>query len=272
MGAVSNAKTIIGLSRLALIHAGMVVHEAWVKSPTLDEVAHLAAGLSHVEFGTFDLYRVNPPLRLPAGLSLTLAGTNMSWSEYYVGIIDRREFDNGANLAHLNVDRYRCLVSDPSRGLRRQSGRKPGEGDIASSPLQHFLRVVTNLFVSQLFPSQHDVHLVQRQERLDHNTHQHQKKADADRDRRTCESDSRGIQIRAFATGTPLPSPKRRKPRRAEACEKAPPGFEPGMVDLQSTALGHLATAPLRVSYRPFGSCDFCRHGRFSGRLTARHG
>lgn len=28
-------------------------------------------------------------------------------------------------------------------------------------------------------------------------------------------------------------------------CREAPPGFEPGMVDLQSTALGHLATAPM---------------------------
>ncbi len=26
--------------------------------------------------------------------------------------------------------------------------------------------------------------------------------------------------------------------------EEAPPGFEPGMADLQSAALGHLATAP----------------------------
>ena len=30
------------------------------------------------------------------------------------------------------------------------------------------------------------------------------------------------------------------------ASKEAPPGFEPGMVDLQSTALGHLATAPVR--------------------------
>jgi len=31
-------------------------------SPTVDEVSHLPAGLSHWRFGRFDLYRVNPPL------------------------------------------------------------------------------------------------------------------------------------------------------------------------------------------------------------------
>lgn len=102
--------TIIVAAAL-LAHLALVTHRCWVKSPTLDEVAHLAAGLANVEFGRFDLYRVNPPLpRLPAGIALKLANTRMDWSEYEVGTVNRTEFDNGAMLAKLNASRYRTLV------------------------------------------------------------------------------------------------------------------------------------------------------------------
>ncbi|MBA3316111.1 MAG: glycosyltransferase family 39 protein [Planctomycetaceae bacterium] len=103
--------TVAALALLAAVHVGLVVHEAWVKSPTLDEVAHLAAGLSHVEFGTFDLYRVNPPLaRLPAGIALKLVGVRMEWSDYTIAAVDRNEFAAGRVLAELNADRYRELA------------------------------------------------------------------------------------------------------------------------------------------------------------------
>ncbi|MGC1275463.1 MAG: glycosyltransferase family 39 protein [Planctomycetaceae bacterium] len=99
------------LLALGLIHAGLIAHTAWVKSPGVDEVGHLAAGLSHVAFGTFDLYRVNPPLhRLPAGVVLLAANPRMEWDAYQPGAVDRSEFNLGAELAKQNPDRYRDLV------------------------------------------------------------------------------------------------------------------------------------------------------------------
>jgi hypothetical protein len=47
---------------LLLVHAGLLGYGVAVHSPTLDEVGHMAAGLSHWQLGRFDLYHVNPPL------------------------------------------------------------------------------------------------------------------------------------------------------------------------------------------------------------------
>lgn len=59
---------------LLLMHAGLLAWSIPRHSPTIDEMGHLAAGLSHWEFGRFDLYRVNPPLvRMVAALPLMWA-------------------------------------------------------------------------------------------------------------------------------------------------------------------------------------------------------
>ena len=47
---------------LATTHALLCGYEAYWNSPTRDELAHLAAGISHITFQRFDLFRVNPPL------------------------------------------------------------------------------------------------------------------------------------------------------------------------------------------------------------------
>jgi hypothetical protein len=54
-------------SRLAVItllgtQAGLLAYSATRHSPTHLEPAFLAAGISHWQFGRFELYRVNPPL------------------------------------------------------------------------------------------------------------------------------------------------------------------------------------------------------------------
>jgi hypothetical protein len=57
------------------VHALLLLWSATRHSPPSDEVGHLAAGLNHWRTGTFDLYRVNPPLvRLMATLPLAAAG------------------------------------------------------------------------------------------------------------------------------------------------------------------------------------------------------
>ena len=56
---------------------------AWRHSPTWDEVAFLPAGISHWQFGRFDLYNVNPPLvRMVAALPVVLATPETDWSRY----------------------------------------------------------------------------------------------------------------------------------------------------------------------------------------------
>jgi hypothetical protein len=53
---------------LLAIQAGLLAWSATRHSPSVDEMGHLAAGVSHWELGRFDLYRVNPPLRPAAAM------------------------------------------------------------------------------------------------------------------------------------------------------------------------------------------------------------
>ncbi len=60
---------------LLAVHAGLLAWGATRHSPSIDEVGHLAAGLSHWRTGHFNLYRVNPPLvRLVATAPLAALG------------------------------------------------------------------------------------------------------------------------------------------------------------------------------------------------------
>jgi 4-amino-4-deoxy-L-arabinose transferase-like glycosyltransferase len=66
------------LCGLLLAQAGLLGYAASRHSPGIDEVGHLAAGLHHWKTGTFDLYRVNPPLvRLVATAPLAAAGVEL---------------------------------------------------------------------------------------------------------------------------------------------------------------------------------------------------
>ncbi|MBF6596556.1 MAG: glycosyltransferase family 39 protein, partial [Thermaceae bacterium] len=65
---------------LLLGHAALLAWGDSRHSPTIDEVGHLPAGLSHWQFGQFDLYRVNPPLvRIVAALPVFLAQPTIDW-------------------------------------------------------------------------------------------------------------------------------------------------------------------------------------------------
>ncbi|OHB77279.1 MAG: hypothetical protein A2W31_13165, partial [Planctomycetes bacterium RBG_16_64_10] len=69
-----------------LVHAVLLAYSGYVHSPTLNEPAHLAAGISHWQFGRFELYRVNPPLvRMIAALPVLVAGAKTDWSAFYEG-------------------------------------------------------------------------------------------------------------------------------------------------------------------------------------------
>ena len=75
----------IGLvvASLLVCQASLLAWAAARDTPGWDEVSHLVAGLSHWRFGTFDLYRVNPPLvRMVACIPVALSGPVVDWTRY----------------------------------------------------------------------------------------------------------------------------------------------------------------------------------------------
>jgi hypothetical protein len=82
------------------------------QAPTLNEPAHLVAGVSHLTFGTFDLYRVNPPLvRMVAALPVLAAGYKADWSSFSRAPGARPVFAMGENFARANDRRFMWLLS-----------------------------------------------------------------------------------------------------------------------------------------------------------------
>ncbi len=88
---------------LLAIQAGLLVYSATRHSPTLLEPAFLVSGISHWQFGRFELYRVNPPLvRLVAALPVLAAGCNTDWSRFYESPGSRAEFPLGEDFIKAN--------------------------------------------------------------------------------------------------------------------------------------------------------------------------
>jgi hypothetical protein len=91
---------------LLCIHAGLLAYTATRHSPTMLEPASLVAGLSHWEFGRFEVFRVNPPLvRMVAALPVMIAGYNEDWSMFHDSPDARTEFQIGANFIRANGER-----------------------------------------------------------------------------------------------------------------------------------------------------------------------
>ncbi len=92
----------LAVAALLLTHAGLLAWGAWRHSPAFDEVAYLPAGISHWEFGRFDLYCGNPPLvRMVAALPVLAAGAETDWSRYS----DRAEYAVGRSFMDANGQR-----------------------------------------------------------------------------------------------------------------------------------------------------------------------
>ena len=74
------------LAGLLVAHTALLAYSAYVHSPTFDEPAHLTAGISHWQFGNFQLYQVNPPLvRMVAALPVIAVGVSTDWASFRVG-------------------------------------------------------------------------------------------------------------------------------------------------------------------------------------------
>lgn len=105
---------------LLTIHSGLLAWSAYRHSPVFHEVGHLPAGISHIHFGRFELYRVNPPLvRLVAALPVIFARPVTDWSNYETYPTVRSEFAVGTGFIRANgfrsfwlftIARWACIV------------------------------------------------------------------------------------------------------------------------------------------------------------------
>lgn len=97
---------------LLAVHAALLAWAATRHSPSIDEVGHMAAGLSHWQFGRFDLYHVNPPLvRLVATAPVALLKPATNWEGYSLMPGARSEFNCGEQFIAANGERSFWLFS-----------------------------------------------------------------------------------------------------------------------------------------------------------------
>jgi hypothetical protein len=100
------------VSAVLFLHIGLLAWSAARHSPTIDEVGHLPAGISHWEQGRFELYRVNPPLvRMVAAIPVLLSAHRTDWHTYTDDLGARPEFSIGYDFILANGDRSFALFT-----------------------------------------------------------------------------------------------------------------------------------------------------------------
>jgi hypothetical protein len=96
-------KTGYTVTCLLLIQASLLSWSASKNSPTLNEPAHLVAGISYWRHGRFDLYRVNPPLaRIFQALPVLALNPKTDWDSYYDTPGGRPVFSIGRKFVEIN--------------------------------------------------------------------------------------------------------------------------------------------------------------------------
>lgn len=101
----SSKRDLIRLTAVAalMFHSWLLAWSAFRSSPTIDETAHLAAGISHWHTGGFRLYPVNPPLiRLIASLPVIAARPTVNSDVLHGSQAPRPEFFAGRRFIELN--------------------------------------------------------------------------------------------------------------------------------------------------------------------------
>jgi len=97
---------------LLTFQAVLLAWSGYRHSPTVDEPAHLAAGISHWQHGLTDLYAVNPPLvRMVAAIPMLAARPKTSWTAFRSAEKQRAEFTVGDALVKANgADIFRLMT------------------------------------------------------------------------------------------------------------------------------------------------------------------
>src|SRR5436190_14340789 len=99
------------LAALMLAHAALVVHASWRSSPTIDEFAHVPAGIAYWQTGTFALYHHNPPLAkllaaLPVLWSHPSVDYDASWARARARGEPPGQVEFGEDFMRANAARY----------------------------------------------------------------------------------------------------------------------------------------------------------------------
>lgn len=104
---------------MLLLLAAMQAWAIWTYSPTIDEKAHLPAGLANWQLGRFDLYAVNPPLiKMVAAAPVCAMDPVTDWAHGLGATGTRHEFRVGRyfieqngyeTLRYLRVARLACI-------------------------------------------------------------------------------------------------------------------------------------------------------------------
>jgi hypothetical protein len=101
----------LAVTSLLALQGALLVYGAAVHSPTVDEPAHLAAGIRHWKCGDFELYKVNAPLvKMLAALPVLAASPNTDGSDYIQGVGVRAEWRVGDDFIRANGSRLYWLV------------------------------------------------------------------------------------------------------------------------------------------------------------------
>lgn len=101
----SSSRRMLRVAIVAVLccHVCMIAWSASQLSPVYDEIGHLGAGLSHLRFGRFDLYAVNPPLvRTLAAIPVAISNPRENWNSYRTEIHGRPEFRVGRDFIQAN--------------------------------------------------------------------------------------------------------------------------------------------------------------------------
>jgi len=108
-----NRNEVLILALLLGIHAVLAAHTAWRKSVTVDEVAHLPAGLSYWQTGRFALYHHNPPLvKLLSSFPLFIAGVRVdldsspTWQRYLATGLPPSQWNVGWEFMYQHAEHY----------------------------------------------------------------------------------------------------------------------------------------------------------------------
>lgn len=93
-------------SLILATHVILVVHCTAVLAPTVGEVGHMVAGISHWSLGKFGLFRVNPPLtRLIGTLPVVLSSPRYDWHRVSTDLTIRSEWVVGEDFIAANHER-----------------------------------------------------------------------------------------------------------------------------------------------------------------------
>ncbi|MDB5342745.1 MAG: family glycosyltransferase, 4-amino-4-deoxy-L-arabinose transferase [Schlesneria sp.] len=88
---------------LLVVQTGLLAYSATCHSPTDLEPPFLVSGVSHWQYGRYELYRVNPPLpRMITSIPILLSSTKLDWSQFRDIQGSRVEFEMGKDLIRSN--------------------------------------------------------------------------------------------------------------------------------------------------------------------------